>query len=242
MPCRGNQRPALLCLAVRQAGSGSFDAPASQYVALTLAPSAQYRQPHRVLHDRLARHRHDDILDARPELSLAGDGRRSTRVGKTTGRPFGTTTRVTRKVYPAFTPAEKLYWEASGVIIPLNLTQPLSQLTPSPGCRAERALPAEGRFQRDRRAGRGRPARYRHKQRMGSAGFHQRDRNELGLRAPVHLGYIDPWREVIVNEATGRIPVLNNGPPVGAGGNGVGGSYASLGAPQTQVELLWRRQ
>jgi hypothetical protein len=43
----------------------------------------------------------------------------------------------------------------------------------------------------------------------------------------------------LLNEATGRIPPLNNGPPTGPGGNGVGGSYAGLGAPQPGVDLNW---
>ncbi|MBV9201290.1 MAG: hypothetical protein JO320_04005 [Alphaproteobacteria bacterium] len=33
------------------------------------------------------------------------------------------------------------------------------------------------------------------------------------------------------NEATGRIPALNNGPPNGPGGNGTGTAYSELGAP-----------
>jgi hypothetical protein len=42
-----------------------------------------------------------------------------------------------------------------------------------------------------------------------------------------------------LNEATGRIPPLNNGPPVGPGGNGTGGSYAGLGPPSfTGTTLL----
>src|SRR5260370_3388000 len=46
----------------------------------------------------------------------------------------------------------------------------------------------------------------------------------------------------LLAEATGRIPVINNGPATGPGGNGVGGSYGSgtnssipLGSPQNQT-------
>src|SRR5260370_32057943 len=46
----------------------------------------------------------------------------------------------------------------------------------------------------------------------------------------------------LLDESTGRIPVVNNGPPVGPGGNGVGGSYGTgtnsaiaLGSPQNQI-------
>jgi hypothetical protein len=35
----------------------------------------------------------------------------------------------------------------------------------------------------------------------------------------------------LLNEATGRIPAMNNGPPVGPGGNGIGHAYSDLGAP-----------
>ena len=82
------------------------------------------------------------------------------------------------------------------LIIPLNLTQPLAQLTPRPAPAAGRSLRAvAAEFNVIGGQGVGNRARYRHHQRMGGAGFHQRDRNELGLRAPVHLGYIDTWRE-----------------------------------------------
>jgi hypothetical protein len=46
----------------------------------------------------------------------------------------------------------------------------------------------------------------------------------------------------VLDESTGRIPVLNNGPPTGPGGNGVGGTYGAgtnasvaLGTPQPQI-------
>ena len=53
--------------------------------------------------------------------------------GQDNWSPFGATTRVTRKVYPALTSAEKRYWEETGIIIPLNLAQPTPTLGPSPG-------------------------------------------------------------------------------------------------------------
>lgn len=51
------------------------------------------------------------------------------------------------------------------------------------------------------------------------------------------LGTSIQGSSTLLNEATGRIPALNNGPPSGPGGNGVGGTYPGLGAPQNQ--LYW---
>ena len=42
--------------------------------------------------------------------------------------PFGTTTRVTRKLYPALTSGEKLYWQETGLVIPITSSQPTPSL------------------------------------------------------------------------------------------------------------------
>jgi hypothetical protein len=157
--------------------------------------------------------------------------------GQDNWSPFGTTTRVTRKVYPAFTAAEKLYWEETGLIIPLNLSQPAPGFTPDPGN-------AQGIY-------------YEPFGRLNVIGFQgPGTRHDLGITSEwaneafingteqnwdyarlFTLGTATHGAGTLLNEATGRIPALNNGPPTGPGGNGNGGSYASLGAPQPSVSL-----
>ena len=42
----------------------------------------------------------------------------------------------------------------------------------------------------------------------------------------------------LLDESTGRISALNNGPPTGPGGNGNGGTYAGLGPLRNQINWL----
>jgi hypothetical protein len=155
--------------------------------------------------------------------------------GQTSWSPFGSATRVTRKVYPSFTTAEKQYWEQSGVIMPLNLSQPVHAFAPSPNVGHSP---------------------YYNPNTIGNVigGMGGGDRPDLGIISEwaaqafivggeanwdysrlFSLGNTTYGAATILNEATGRIPAINNGPPNGPGGNGVGGSYASLGAPRNQV-------
>jgi hypothetical protein len=158
--------------------------------------------------------------------------------GQDNWSPLGTATRVTRKVYPAFTAAEKLYWQESGLIIPVNLSQPTPTVI----------NPPYGQGGGDNYAPFGRMAV------IGGAGTGPRPdlgiSNEYAVQALI-TGTQQAWDNArlftfgssvhgystVLNEATGRIPVLNNGPPTGLGGNGAGGSYAGLGAPQNQLEV-----
>ena len=73
-------------------------------------------------HDHRAGHRHDDVLDARAALPFR-DFQTLDSSGLTNWSPFGTTTRVTRKLYPALTAGEKLYWQETGLVIPITSTQ-----------------------------------------------------------------------------------------------------------------------
>ena len=147
--------------------------------------------------------------------------------------PRGTTSRVTRKVYPKLTPSEQLYWEQSGIIVPLLLGGPgqpadnqlvyygggLSELydpmgrmnmigTGGPGARSDIGIANEYSAQ---------------------AFVSQTEHDWDNARLATYASSRDGWNTVF-DEATARIPVLNNGPPTGPGGNGNGGSYTGLGA------------
>jgi hypothetical protein len=156
--------------------------------------------------------------------------------GQDNWAPFGTATRVTRKIYPVFTAAEKLYWQQSGLIAPLNLSQ-TTNVTPNwrqalgpnyepfgkgnvigfqgPGTRPDLGISSEWAAQAWI---------------TGTQG--DWDNARLFTSGTSTHGYA-----TLLNEATGRLPPLNNGPPTGPGGNGAGGSYAGLGAPQPGVSL-----
>jgi hypothetical protein len=158
--------------------------------------------------------------------------------GQDNWSPFGSTTRVTRKIYPAFTSAEKLYWEETGLIIPINVSQP----TPTPPILYGYGL---GNFYEPfgrldvigTSVGGPRPD-------LGISGefattaFITEAQQDWDLARLFTLGTSMHGYSTLLNESTGRISVLNNGPPVGPGGNGNGGSYAGLGAPQNQLGLL----
>jgi hypothetical protein len=156
--------------------------------------------------------------------------------GQDNWAPFGTTSRVTRKVYPAFTAAEKRYWEETGLIIPLNLSQSVS-VTPSwrqglgPNYEpfgAGNVIGFQGAGTRPDLGVSGEWA----SQAFITGTQHDWDNARLFTLGTSTHGY-----GTLLNEATGRLPALNNGPPTGPGGNGVGGSYAGLGAPQPSVSL-----
>ncbi len=145
--------------------------------------------------------------------------------------PFGSATRVTRKVYPVMTTAEKQYWEKTGLIVPIDVNQtglPDNLVDYSLGLGITYAPMGD----MDMIGGGGVGARAD----IGIA-------NEYSAKALVTQAASD-WDNArlasycaprdgfatTLNEATGRIPVLNNGPPTGIAGNGNGGSYTGLGS------------
>jgi len=155
--------------------------------------------------------------------------------GQTNWSPFGTTTRVTRKVYPSFSPAEQLYWQQTGLVIPINLSQPIPTLGISWNWGQGIYYEPMGRLDVIGGAGVGpRPD-------LGISGEYatqafitqaQQDWDNARLftfGTPVH-GY-----STLLDESTGRISALNNGPPVGPGGNGIGNTYPGLGALRNQI-------
>ncbi len=150
--------------------------------------------------------------------------------------PFGSASRVTRKVYPVLTLGEKQYWERTGLIIPLNLTQsgannltdfslglsnlysPLGYMnmigTGGPGARSDIGISNEY---------------------SARAFVSQVEADWDNARTASYCAARDGYATTL-DEATGRIPALNNGPPTGPGGNGNGGSYTGLSiANQTAI-------
>jgi hypothetical protein len=132
---------------------------------------------------------------------------------------------------PAFTPSEKLYWKQTGTIPPLrttvtptdptsysqgkglnNIYAPLSRMNVigdnSGGSRSDLGLVSEYASQAFL---------------VGDAATWQRAR--LFALAGSHY-----FMSTLLNERTGRIPALNNGPPA-ANHGGSGASYPGLGAP-----------
>jgi hypothetical protein len=159
--------------------------------------------------------------------------------GQDNWSPLGTTTRVTRKVYPAFTSTEKLYWEESGVIIPLNLTQPLAQLSPGPRIGGGQYYEPNGELNVIGGQGVGERPDIGIANEYAAQAFISGTETNWDYARLFTLGTSIHGVMMMINEATGRIPPLNNGPPNGPGGNGVGGSYASLGSPSwTGVTLF----
>jgi hypothetical protein len=157
--------------------------------------------------------------------------------GQDNWSPVGTTTRVTHKVYPAFTAVEKLYWQQTGLIIPLNLSQPTAGFTPQPHQAAGQYYEPFGRLNVIGFQGGGDRPDLGISNEWAAQAFINGTEQNWDYARLFTLGTSTQGQATILNEATGRIPPLNNGPPTGPGGNGQGGSYAGLGAPQPQVTL-----
>ena len=158
--------------------------------------------------------------------------------GQDNWSPFGTTSRVTRKVYPAFTSAEKRYWEETGLIIPINTSQPPGDLGVAWGVGLGNTYGPFGRLNVIGGAGGGPRPDLGISGEFATEAFITGAQQDWDLARLFTFGTSMHGYSTLLNEATGRIPVLNNGPPVGPGGNGTGGSYAGLGAPQNQIGLL----
>lgn len=156
--------------------------------------------------------------------------------GQDNWSPAGTTTRVTRKIYPALTSAEKRYWEETGLVIPIELGQ---TPTVSPTWSLGLGLNYEpfGRLNVIGTTGTGERPDLGIVNEWAAQAFVTQAPQDWDTARLFTLGASIHGSSTLLNEATGRIPVLNNGPPSGPGGNGAGGTYPGLGAPQNQ--LYW---
>ena len=142
------------------------------------------------------------------------------------------------EILPAFTQAEKQYWETTGVVIPLDLSQAASVRLGTPWSTG-----------RDNNYGPLAPGNV-----QGGSGPGTRPDlgyiNEYSSQALIR-GTPDDWLKArlyslsaghyyagaSLNEATGRIAAWNNGPPTGPAGNGIGGAYPALGAPFPSIMI-----
>jgi hypothetical protein len=156
--------------------------------------------------------------------------------GQDNWSPAGTTTRTTRKIYPAFTAAEKRYWEASGLIVPLYLGQ-TPNVTPSWTQGLGLNYEPFGKLNVIGTTGTGARPDLGISNEWAAQAFITGAQKDWDSARLFTLGTSIHGYSTLLDEATGRIPVLNNGPPVGAGGNGVGAAYAALGTPQNA--LYW---
>jgi hypothetical protein len=153
--------------------------------------------------------------------------------GQDNWAPLGTTTRVTRKIYPAFTSAEKTYWEQTGLIVPMVLNQsPTVDINWEAGLGSNYAPFGKGPIEGG--TGVGARADLGIVNEFAAQAFVTGAQQDWDTARAYTLGSSIHGFSTLINEATGYIPVLNNGPPEGPGHNGQGGSYGVLGAPHNQ--------
>lgn len=144
---------------------------------------------------------------------------------------------MTYDILPAFTLAEKTYWEQTGTIVPINLSQTGMSLGTAWSNGADPNYHPLGRLNVIGGTQPGpRPD-------IGIINEYAAQAMIRGTRADWQSARLFtlgtshyPW-SAMLNETTGRIPALNNGPPNGPGGTGVGTAYKELGAPFPQTIL-----
>ena len=153
----------------------------------------------------------------------------------------GSTARFTRRIYPAFTAAEKLYWEQTGLIEPINTAQTASVAIPW----SHELTLLYDPFSKGNvigTTGTGERPDLGFTNEWNNQAFLTEAQDDWFTSRLFAMGSQTHGWSTLLDESTGRIPVLNNGPPTGPAGNGVGGSYGSgtnsaiaLGAPQNQI-------
>jgi hypothetical protein len=102
----------------------------------------------------------------------------------------GSTARFTRRIYPAFTSAEKLYWEETGLVPPINTSQPTPTVQMSYG--GSDGILAYNPFSKMNVIGgdQGGAAGSRIYHRMAVASLCQRDADQLVLVATLYDGFL----------------------------------------------------
>ena len=153
----------------------------------------------------------------------------------------GSTARSTRRIYPAFTTAEKRYWEETGLVLPMNLTQTPTVQISWRNELDDRYHPfSKGNVIGTTGAGARPDLGFINE--FAAQAFTDGTEYNWFLSRLYTMGAQTHGLSTLLDESTGRIPVVNNGPPVGPGGNGVGGSYGTgtnsaiaLGSPQNQI-------
>ncbi len=158
--------------------------------------------------------------------------------GQDNWSPFGTATRVTRKVYPALTSAEQRYWEETGLIVPINLSQPTGNLGPEWYNGLGISYAPFGQLNVIGGNGGGTRPDLGISNEWAAKAFITQAGGDWDLARLFTLGTSMHAFSTLLDEATGRISAMNNGPPTGLGGNGNGGTYAGLGALRNQINWL----
>jgi hypothetical protein len=158
----------------------------------------------------------------------------------------GSTARFTRRIYPAFTSAEKLYWEETGLVPPINTSQPTPTVQMS--YRGSDGILAYNPFSKMNVIGGDQEGEWPDlgfiTEWQSQAFVNGTQTNWYWSRLYTMASYFH-GPSTVLDEATGRISVLNNGPPAGPGGNGVGGTYGTgtnstvaLGTPQNRTNWV----
>jgi hypothetical protein len=143
----------------------------------------------------------------------------------------GSTSRTTSPLLPAFTSSEQVYWKETGTIPPLRITTTPTDPTPYANQTfTHTAYQPLGRCNVIGGSGVGaRPDIGLFNEYMAQAFLVESAATWQRARVFSLCGTNYPWATML-NEATGRIPVLNYGPP-GPNHGGTGGSYPILGVP-----------
>ncbi len=149
--------------------------------------------------------------------------------------PFGTTTRVTRKVYPTFTAAEARYWQETGLIVPINLSQPTGNLGPDWSNGLGNNYEPMGRMNVIGGSGVGTRPDLGISGEYAAKAFITQAQGDWDLARLFTYGTSVHGFSTLLDKSTGRLSAMNGGPPLGPGGNGNGSTYAGLGALRNQI-------
>ena len=140
------------------------------------------------------------------------------------------TARVTHEILPSFTSAEKTYWEETGTVISMNLAQTGLGVGPSWSLGFLNYHPL-GRLNVFGTAAAGPAPDIGLITEYAAQAFIRGNPADWTMARLFTLGTTHYAAGAMLNEATGRIPALNNGPPTGPAGNGIGAPYSELGTP-----------
>ena len=152
--------------------------------------------------------------------------------------PGGSATRVTRDILPAFTAAERRYWEETGMIMPIVLGQPVNgNIAPPCGYGGSAYYQPFGRGPVIGGTGTGFRNDLSFPNEFAAQAWSSGGASAWGLAKAFSAVVLNSPYTTLLDEATGRSPALNNGPP-GAGGYGVG-TFTRSSAPRSR-STTWR--
>ena len=145
------------------------------------------------------------------------------------------TNRVTHDILPALATAEKTYWEETGLVSPIYLGQTGINVAPAfTSANLDANYHPLGRNNVFGTGATGERPDLGVMTEFAAQAFVRGTPADWSLARLYSLSTMHYAAATMLNEETGRIPALNNGPPSGPGGNGVGGVYSQLGTPFTK--------